>query len=86
MCFDSHFQNGINALRLVRLRLNPAAPRTERVATHDDVIPLRNPIKLSNGEVITALPVKAGQVCHRLRRSDEDTSDWLSRCSFFLLP
>ncbi|KAK0216094.1 cytochrome P450 [Armillaria fumosa] len=52
----------LDAVAREGLRLNPAAPRTERVATHDDVIPLRNPIKLSNGEVITALPVKAGQV------------------------
>lgn len=45
-----------------RLRLHPAAPRTDRVALEDDVIPLSNPIHLSDGRTINALPVKAGQV------------------------
>ncbi len=28
----------------------------------DDTIPLHNPVTLQNGEIITALPVKAGDV------------------------
>ena len=34
----------------------------ERVATKADLIPLREPVKLENGEVITQLPISPGQV------------------------
>lgn len=45
-----------------RLRLHPAAPRTDRVALKDDVIPLSMPVHTTDGRIINAIPVKAGQV------------------------
>ncbi|KAJ3877633.1 cytochrome P450 [Lentinula edodes] len=46
------------------LRLHPAASLTERVALQDDVIPLSNPAKTKNGDEISSLSIKAGQVFH----------------------
>lgn len=46
------------------LRLHPAAPRTERVALEDDIIPLSKPIRTTDGRTLTSLHVKAGQVFH----------------------
>ncbi|KAF8824724.1 hypothetical protein HHX47_DHR7000296 [Lentinula edodes] len=46
------------------LRLHPAASLTERVALQDDVIPLSNPAKTQNGDEISSLSIKAGQVFH----------------------
>ncbi|THV07404.1 cytochrome P450 [Dendrothele bispora CBS 962.96] len=54
----------LDAVAREGLRLHPAAPRTERVAVRDDVIPLSAPIKTPGGETLTSLPVKAGQVFH----------------------
>ena len=34
----------------------------ERTAMVDDVIPLRNPVRLPNGKVVTEIPVTRGQV------------------------
>lgn len=45
-----------------RLRLHPAAPRTDRVALEDDIIPLSNSLHTSDGRTINSLPIKAGQV------------------------
>lgn len=47
---------------LIRLRLHPASPRTDRIAIEDDVIPLSKPIIGPNGEKINSIAVKAGQV------------------------
>jgi hypothetical protein len=50
----------------------------------DDVIPLANPIKLSNGRVITELPVKKGQefcTWHSLSNKRQDV--WGSDASQF---
>ncbi|THH19339.1 hypothetical protein EW146_g1797 [Bondarzewia mesenterica] len=55
------------------LRLHPAAPRTERVALQDDVIPLSKPIRTSDGKTLTSLHVKAGQA--------SDSSFICGRCS-----
>ncbi|ESK92566.1 cytochrome p450 [Moniliophthora roreri MCA 2997] len=46
------------------LRLHPPISRTDRVALQDDVIPLSRPIITSDGEVLTSIPIKAGQVFH----------------------
>ncbi|KAI0918769.1 hypothetical protein AcV7_006907 [Taiwanofungus camphoratus] len=46
------------------LRLHPASPQTERVALRDDVIPLSKPVRTRDGEALTSLRVKAGQVIH----------------------
>lgn len=40
----------------------PAATHTERVATQDDVIPLRFPIKTMDGKMTDFIRVKEGQV------------------------
>ncbi|EIM87138.1 cytochrome P450 [Stereum hirsutum FP-91666 SS1] len=44
------------------LRLHPAAPRTDRVALEDDVIPLNMPVHTSDGRIVNTIPVKAGQI------------------------
>ncbi|EIM87146.1 cytochrome P450 [Stereum hirsutum FP-91666 SS1] len=44
------------------LRLHPAAPRTDRVALENDIIPLSTPIHTSDGRIITSVPIKAGQI------------------------
>ncbi|KAH8818605.1 cytochrome P450 [Flagelloscypha sp. PMI_526] len=44
------------------LRLNPVARDPIKVALRDDLIPLRVPITLQNGNVIKELPIKAGDV------------------------
>ncbi|KIK64581.1 hypothetical protein GYMLUDRAFT_71109 [Collybiopsis luxurians FD-317 M1] len=46
------------------LRMHPSAPRTERVALQDDIIPLGKPVQTLDGQILTSLPVKAGQVFH----------------------
>ncbi|OBZ67495.1 11-oxo-beta-amyrin 30-oxidase [Grifola frondosa] len=46
------------------LRMHPASPQTERVALKDDVIPLSKPIQTANGETLSSIRVKAGQVFH----------------------
>lgn len=50
------------SIRSPRLRLHPAAPRTDRVALEDDVIPLSMPVHTSDGRILNTIPVKAGQV------------------------
>ncbi|KAF7338903.1 Cytochrome P450 [Mycena sanguinolenta] len=50
----------LDAVTREGLRLHPSARDTHRVAIHDDVVSLKNPVTLSNGETITSLPVKAG--------------------------
>ncbi|KAJ7802897.1 cytochrome P450 [Mycena olivaceomarginata] len=51
----------LDAITREGLRLHPSARDTHRIAIHDDVIPLKNPVTLSNGETVTSLPVKAGE-------------------------
>lgn len=49
-----------------RLRLHPALPYMERVATKDDILPLAIPLTKPDGTHITQLPIKAGQVIIKL--------------------
>ncbi|KAK0460546.1 cytochrome P450 [Desarmillaria tabescens] len=58
------FQNGLPYLHAVlkeTLRLYPALPYMERVATKPDVIPLRQPLQLANGQVVHHVVVRPGQ-------------------------
>ncbi|KAJ7780275.1 cytochrome P450 [Mycena maculata] len=50
----------LDAVTREGLRLHPSARDTHRVAIHDDVIPLKNPVTLSSGQTVTSIPVKAG--------------------------
>ncbi|EKM50918.1 uncharacterized protein PHACADRAFT_128546 [Phanerochaete carnosa HHB-10118-sp] len=52
----------LDAVMRESLRLYPGLPYMERVATKEDVIPLREPVKLSNGKVVSELPISPGQV------------------------
>ncbi|TBU51751.1 cytochrome P450 [Dichomitus squalens] len=67
--------------RLVRetLRLYPGLPYIERVVTVPDSIPLGEPVKLSNGEVVSQIPVLPGQVvvilCIAIHRMDSVWED-----------
>ncbi len=45
-----------------RMRLLPAGPHSERVAIRDDVIPLRTPVRASNGKLLDSITVRKGQV------------------------
>lgn len=54
-----------HASQIVSLRLYPALPYMERVATEYDVIPLRQPVRLLNGEVTQELYISPGQVSPR---------------------
>ncbi|KAG9004390.1 hypothetical protein FRB94_002408 [Tulasnella sp. JGI-2019a] len=52
----------LDAVTKEALRKYPAAPLTERIATKDDVLPLRNPIRSpSTGELIHEIRIKKGQ-------------------------
>lgn len=46
------------------LRIHPAAPRTERIALEDDVIPLSQPLTTVDGKTVSSIAIKAGQVFH----------------------
>ncbi|KAK0455795.1 cytochrome P450 [Desarmillaria tabescens] len=44
------------------LRLHPAGPRTDRIALEDDVLPLSQPLTTTDGNVVSSIAIKAGQV------------------------
>lgn len=44
------------------LRFHAIVSHMPRVATHDDVLPLEYPIVAQNGDVLTEIPINAGQV------------------------
>ncbi|KAK0200849.1 cytochrome P450 [Desarmillaria ectypa] len=46
------------------LRVHPAAPRTDRIALEDDVIPLSQPLTTVDGKTVSSIAIKAGQVFH----------------------
>ncbi|KAE9388648.1 cytochrome P450 [Gymnopus androsaceus JB14] len=50
----------LDAVTREGLRLHPTARDTHRLAIRDDLIPLKKPVMLSNGETVTSIPVKAG--------------------------
>ncbi|KAJ7355231.1 hypothetical protein DFH08DRAFT_803278 [Mycena albidolilacea] len=50
----------LDAVTREGLCLHPSVCKMHHVAAHDDILPLKDPITLSNGEVIMSLPVKAG--------------------------
>ncbi|PVF95589.1 cytochrome P450 [Serendipita vermifera] len=54
----------LDAVCKENLRMFPASARNEKVAEHDDVLPLRDPIRGADGSWIKSIPVKAGQVIH----------------------
>ncbi|KAH0830185.1 cytochrome P450 [Lanmaoa asiatica] len=43
------------------LRMHPSVPFTERVASKDDILPLRHPITRKDGKEITSIPISPGQ-------------------------
>ncbi|KAG8985961.1 hypothetical protein FRB90_004340 [Tulasnella sp. 427] len=51
----------LDAITKEALRMYPAAPQTERIATKDDILPLRNPITTTDGKTLTELRIKKGQ-------------------------
>ncbi|KAJ6584069.1 cytochrome P450 [Mycena vulgaris] len=50
----------LDAVTREGLRLHPSVRDTHRIAIHDDVIRLKNPVTLRNGENVSSIPVKAG--------------------------
>ncbi|KAM5543177.1 hypothetical protein V8D89_003051 [Ganoderma adspersum] len=54
----------MNAIRSETLRMHPIVVGLPRVAEKDDVIPLAQPITSTTGEVVTDIPIRAGQVIH----------------------
>lgn len=46
------------------MRIAPAVTHSERMATEDDVIPLKDPVIGKDGKVITEIPIKKGQYLH----------------------
>ncbi|KAJ7815610.1 cytochrome P450 [Mycena leptocephala] len=52
----------LNAVIKETLRLYPGLPMSERIAVSDAVIPLKIPVTSSEGEQITAIPVRKGQL------------------------
>ncbi|KAH9896523.1 cytochrome P450 [Cubamyces lactineus] len=51
----------LDAVMKEALRLYPALPYMERVATKEDLIPLRYPVKGTDGRLITEVPISPGQ-------------------------
>ncbi|KAJ7926353.1 cytochrome P450 [Mycena leptocephala] len=52
----------LNAVIKETLRLYPGVPMSERIAVSDALIPLKGPVISSEGEQITAIPVRKGQL------------------------
>jgi len=54
----------LDAVLRESMRCDPPVTHTERMAEHDDVIPLKDPIIGKDGKRIDAIPVKKGQYIH----------------------
>ncbi|KAG8774992.1 hypothetical protein FRC16_004951 [Serendipita sp. 398] len=54
----------LDAVTREGFRLFPPSARNEKVADHDDVLPLGTPIVGTDGRLIHEIPIKAGQVIH----------------------
>ncbi|KDQ09982.1 hypothetical protein BOTBODRAFT_190763 [Botryobasidium botryosum FD-172 SS1] len=52
----------LDAVTKEGLRMFPPTAHTERIALHDDVIPLRKPIITPEGKTVTSLHIKKGQL------------------------
>ncbi|KIY51555.1 cytochrome P450 [Fistulina hepatica ATCC 64428] len=52
----------LDAVTKEGLRLHPASPRTDRIATEDDVLPQSKPIVTRLGESISSIHIKKGQI------------------------
>ncbi|OXG44848.1 cytochrome P450 [Cryptococcus neoformans Bt120] len=46
------------------MRINPSLPGTVRQAQKDDIIPLAEPVTLTNGKVVTDIHIQKGQLVH----------------------
>ncbi|WWC60827.1 uncharacterized protein I303_103403 [Kwoniella dejecticola CBS 10117] len=46
------------------LRINPSLPGTVRQAQKDDIIPLSQPVKLTNGKIVNEIKIRKGQLIH----------------------
>lgn len=46
------------------MRINPSLPGTVRQAQKDDIIPLAEPVILTNGKVVTDIHIRKGQLVH----------------------
>lgn len=44
------------------MRINPSLPGTVRQAQKDDIIPLTEPVTLTNGKVVTDIHIQKGQL------------------------
>lgn len=42
----------------------PASARNEKIAEEDDILPLREPVRGSDGSWVKSIPVKKGQIIH----------------------
>lgn len=51
----------LDAILRETLRMYPALPYMERLATKHDVIPLRNPVRMRNGAVVNEIVIHPGQ-------------------------
>ncbi|KAK6903229.1 hypothetical protein I203_108494 [Kwoniella mangroviensis CBS 8507] len=54
----------LDAIAKEVLRINPSLPGTVRQTQQDDVIPLSQPVKLSNGKIVSELRIRKGQLVH----------------------
>jgi len=55
----------LDAVTKEAMRFHPAVSHTERVAMHDDVLPLRNPVRdPATGDTVNRVVIKKGQTIH----------------------
>ncbi|KZV92113.1 cytochrome P450 [Exidia glandulosa HHB12029] len=54
----------LDAVLKEALRVHPPSAHTEKAAEHDDIIPLKLPVRGADGTWIKEIPVKAGQIIY----------------------